>query len=280
MQNRWVIALLEFGLLASLYLAAAGAVGWAGSVGLAMPIVAFGTAMLGWWFYRYSVQVLERRSASELALEGAGREMLVGLTFGSALFSLCVVAVAGLGGLQVTGLRWPANLAEMLAVAIMSGFYEEAIFRGVILRHLETALGSLGALGLTALLFGAIHFINPGASFFAVVAISVEAGILLGAAYLVTRRLWLAIGIHAAWNFTQGWVFSIPVSGTGPANGLLVTTREGPDWLTGGAFGLEASGVALLVATAAGLVLLHMAIRRGQIRPATRSVNESRQTKL
>ena len=266
MQNRWVIALLEFGLLASLYLAAAGAVGWAGSVGLAMPIVAFGTAMLGWWFYRYSVQVLERRSASELALEGAGREMLVGLTFGSALFSLCVVAVAGLGGLQVTGLRWPANLAEMLAVAIMSGFYEEAIFRGVILRHLETALGSLGALGLTALLFGAIHFINPGASFFAVVAISVEAGILLGAAYLVTRRLWLAIGIHAAWNFTQGWVFSIPVSGTGPSDGLLVTVRQGPEWLTGGAFGLEASVIALVVASGAGLALLYRAGLRGQIR--------------
>ena len=99
-------------------------------------------------------------------------------------------------------------------------------------------------------------------------AIAVEAGILLGAAYMLTRRLWLAIGIHATWNFTQGWVFSVPVSGGEAPLGLLITRRAGPEWLTGGAFGLEASVVAMVVATLAGLVLLLMAIRGGQLRPA------------
>jgi hypothetical protein len=76
--------------------------------------------------------------------------------------------------------------------------------------------------------------------------------LLLGAAYLLTRRLWLAMGIHSGWNFTQGWIFSVPVSGGKAPEGLLLTTRHGPEWLTGGAFGLEASAVAMVVATLAG----------------------------
>ena len=155
----------------------------------------------------------------------------------------------------------------MLAMAVTSGTIEEIMFRGILLRHLETMLGTWAALAITSLLFGAAHLGNPDATLFAAFAIAMEAGILLGAAYLVTRRLWLAVGIHAAWNFTQGWVFSIPVSGHAAPLGLLITRRVGPDWLTGGDFGLEASAVALVVATGAGLLLLHRAVRRGDIHP-------------
>ncbi|MBA4354790.1 MAG: CPBP family intramembrane metalloprotease domain-containing protein, partial [Novosphingobium sp.] len=98
-------------------------------------------------------------------------------------------------------------------------------------------------------------------------AISMEAGILLGAAYLWKRRLWIPIGIHAAWNFTQGWVFSVPVSGGRAPTGLFVTSRRGAEWLTGGDFGLEASVVAMAVATGAGLLLLVRVVKQGGIRP-------------
>ena len=81
--------------------------------------------------------------------------------------------------------------------------------------------GSFSYLLWTAL-FGALHIMNPGATWFSSVAIAVEAGILLGAAYMLTRQLWLSIGIHAAWNFTQGWVFSVPVSGGEAPLGLLI----------------------------------------------------------
>jgi membrane protease YdiL (CAAX protease family) len=159
------------------------------------------------------------------------------------------------------------NLWAMVAMAVMSGTFEEILFRGVILRQLERLVGTWLALGITAMLFGAVHLANPGASLFAGFAIAIEAGILLGAAYLVTRRLWLAIGLHAGWNFTQGWVFSVPVSGGEAPLGLLVTRRVGPDWLTGGDFGLEASAVAMVVATLAGLLLLRRAALRGEVRP-------------
>ena len=151
----------------------------------------------------------------------------------------------------------------MLVIAIVSGTIEETLFRGILLRHLEKLIGTSGALAITSALFGLVHIVNPDATWFSSFAIALEAGILLGAAYLYTRRLWLAVGIHAAWNFTQGWVFSVPVSGGDAPLGLLITRRVGPDWLTGGAFGLEASVPALVMATGAGIVLLVLAHRRG-----------------
>lgn len=230
-----------------------------------MPVVAFAGALVGFGAWRLYRDKLEG-PGPELALNGAAGELGRGLLLGFALFSAATAGVALLGGFRIEGVRGIGNLWEMLAIAIFSGFYEEVIFRGVVLRHLEPLVGTFGALAATSAFFGLAHMANPEATLFAAFAIAVEAGILLGAAYLVTRRLWLAIGIHAAWNFTQGWVYSIPISGTGESNGLLITTRSGSDLLTGGAFGLEASVVAMAVTTATGLFLLRKAANMGEIR--------------
>ena len=225
-----------------------------GAVGLAVLLVLTWKALQRW---------LERRDDREFAVAGAGTELSLGLLFGFALFSAMTGIVALLGGFEVLGLRGQGQLWAMLAMAVTSGTIEEILFRGILLRHLEKLIGTAGALAITSALFGLGHIVNPGATWFSSFAIALEAGILLGAAYLYTRRLWLAVGIHAAWNFTQGWVFSVPVSGHGAPLGLLITRRVGSDWLTGGDFGLEASVIALIVATAAGIVLLILAHRRG-----------------
>lgn len=195
------------------------------------------------------------------------KDLPLGILIGGALFTLMTGIVALLGGLSVEGVNGIGALWAMLAMAVTSGTIEEILFRGILLRHVEAMLGTWAALAVTSALFGAAHLANDGASLFAAFAIAMEAGILLGAAYLWKRRLWIPIGIHAAWNFTQGWVFSVPVSGGNAPEGLLITTRNGPDWLTGGAFGLEASVIAMLVATGAGLLLLLRVIREGGIRP-------------
>lgn len=211
---------------------------------------------------------VERRPDTELPLAGALPELAAGLLFGFVLFSVTAGAVALLGGLSILGLRGGAGeIWAMLAMGVISGSSEEILFRGIIFRHLESVLGSGAALAITSALFGVAHLANPGATWFAALAIAMEAGILLGAAYLYTRRLWLAMGIHAAWNFTQGWVFSVPVSGGKAPEGLLATSRHGPEWLTGGDFGLEASVVALVVATLAGIVLLRLAAHHSRFVP-------------
>ena len=103
---------------------------------------------------------------------------------------------------------------------------------------------------------------NSHATVFGAVAIALEAGILLGACYLLTRRLWMAIGVHIAWNFVQGGIFGI-----GAGRGLIKARLTGPDLLTGGAMGIEGSVVAVVLCAASGLAVLVAVRRRGLIVP-------------
>jgi membrane protease YdiL (CAAX protease family) len=218
--------------------------------------------VLGWLAYRAYVKLIERRRAVEFGAQGAWRELGSGLVIGTALFSATVGVLAALGLYTVQGWRDPAVLIPVLAMSVGAAVIEELLFRGVIFRIIEASLGTWIALAISAALFGLVHLGNPNATWLAAAAISLEAGVMLAAAYVLTRRLWLPIGIHAAWNFTQGGIFSVAVSGS-QTDGLLVATLSGPSWLSGGEFGGEASVVTMLLCTALGAWLLVLARRRG-----------------
>ena len=218
--------------------------------------------------YGAYVRVGERRAVTELSGSHAIRELGIGLVFGALLLSLTIAILAALGVYQITGNNgWQFMLATVPG-SILSGVLEEVLIRGVIFRILEQWLGSWIALGISAAIFGLLHLLNPGATLLNAAAISIEAGVLLAAAYMLTRRLWLCIGIHVAWNFTQGGIFSVAVSG-GSSKGLLQAKMVGPDWLTGGSFGVEASVLALVVCAAAGVALLRIAAKKDRIVPSS-----------
>ena len=208
-----------------------------------------------------------------LTLRGPGKlaELGLGLALGVGLISLSVAVIALLGGYRVTGIEPSPQLLVPLALGIGAGVVEEVVFRGVVLRVLDAWLGSWAALALSSLLFGLIHLANPGASLATALLLVIEAGFLLGAAYLLTRRLWLAIGLHLAWNTMQAGVFSSAVSGTGRQNGLLSVQMPGPDWLTGGSMGVEGSVVSVLLGLSAGVVMLVLAARRGRVLPSVQA---------
>jgi membrane protease YdiL (CAAX protease family) len=233
-----------------------------GPVDLAVTLVAAVIIVLVWKAWRRWV---EGGGDHEFTLSGAAGELGAGLLLGFVIFSVATGLVWVLGGISFTGIRdfGDTQFWDLAALGVISGVFEETVFRGIVLRQLERLAGTWWAIAISSLLFGALHIVNPDATWTGAISIMVEAGILLGAAYLYTRRLWLAVGLHAAWNFTQGWVFSIPISGTGQPVGILVTERNGPEWLTGGKFGLEASMAAVLVATVTGLYLLWKAYQKG-----------------
>jgi hypothetical protein len=112
-----------------------------------------------------------------------------------------------------------------------------------------------------------VHLANPAGTITGAIYISIEAGILLAAAFMLTRRLWLSIGFHMAWNYTQSAIFSGIVSGSISEPGLIRSNIRGPEVLTGGSFGLESSVLAFAFCTMTGLVLLFMAVKRGRIVP-------------
>jgi membrane protease YdiL (CAAX protease family) len=216
--------------------------------------------------YSVYVRIMERRVVTELSGRRAVRELGIGLGLGALLFSATIGLLAAFGVYQITGNNGWQTMLAILPACILSGVLEEVLIRGIVFRTLEKSLGSWIAVGISAVVFGVLHLFNPGATLLNGAAISIEAGVLLAAAFMLTRRLWLCIGIHIAWNFTQGGIFSVAVSG-GESKGLLQSRMVGPDWLTGGTFGAEASVVALAVCLATGIALLVLAVRKGNVIP-------------
>jgi membrane protease YdiL (CAAX protease family) len=200
-------------------------------------------------------------------LRGAGREWATGALIGARLISGCVLILLVLGMYRVEGLNPVSFLLPALAMAISSGTFEELFFRGVLFKSAEDLAGSWIALVLSSLVFGFVHLLNPEGTITGAICISIEAGLLLAAACLLTRRLWIGMGVHMAWNYTLSAVFSGVVSGGVSDPGLLKSTFQGPDLLTGGSFGLESSIFALVLCTGAGIVMAILAHRRGHFLP-------------
>ncbi|MBC8043385.1 MAG: CPBP family intramembrane metalloprotease [Rhizobacter sp.] len=211
------------------------------------------------------VRWVELRSAVEVSASGAAVETMAGAGIGALLMAVSIGLIALFGGYTVTGTNDWSVLIKAFVISLIAGVGEEILFRGILFRITEESLGTWIALALSAVLFGLIHIVNPNATWFSSVAIALEAGILLGAAYMLTRKLWLAIGIHFGWNFTQGGIFGVAVSGTDSMKGVLQSQMNGAEWLTGGNFGAEASVIALAVCTAAGVWMLIVAVRRGRL---------------
>jgi membrane protease YdiL (CAAX protease family) len=224
-------------------------------------------AIAGFAVYWAYACFIELRPTSELAIAGMGRELGIGLLIGAGLYATCELTLMALGIYRIKGLNSLSVMIPAIAMALSSGVFEELLFRGVLFRSVETWFGSWIALVVSSLVFGLIHLINPEATLEGALFISVEAGILLAAAYMLTRRLWLSMGFHVAWNYTQSAIFSSIVSGNEPAQGLIRSTVNGPDLLTGGKFGVESSVISLVLCTSVGIVMLVMAVKRGKIIP-------------
>jgi membrane protease YdiL (CAAX protease family) len=230
--------------------------------------VAVGMSLLALIVYAAFGRWVEGRSVSDLALRPAARELAIGLAVGAMLYSTCILVLVLAGIYRIDGLNPLSYLVPGIAMAVSAGFLEELLFRGVLFRIVEEWLGSWISIVVSSLFFGLAHLMNPEATLSSALFISVEAGLLLAAAYMLTRRLWLGIGFHVGWNYVQTAVYSGAVSGTAVEPGLIRNTIEGPALLSGGSFGVEASIVAFVVCTTTGIVLLRMAIKRGHFVPS------------
>ena len=216
--------------------------------------------------YAALVRVFERRRPTELASRRGAGLVIAGAGGGFLLFALVLAALFALGLASWSGGGDAAHLAPMAVAAAFAAVGEELAIRGGVFRILEEGLGSLAALVLSASLFGLLHAGNKGATPISTAAIAVEAGLLLGAAYMASRNLWLPIGLHFGWNFTEGGVFGAAVSG-GASHGVWPVSIRGPELLSGGGFGPEASIVAMAVSLLATVSLIAVAVRRGEWRP-------------
>jgi membrane protease YdiL (CAAX protease family) len=225
---------------------------------LVTPITYF-----AYWAY---VHYLEKRKLFELDPSNAFQEFGVGSLIGLVLFALGIGLLWLFGFYRFIGfdLVW-ISLISTLVGALVSAFVQELIFRGIIYRITEEWLGTCWAVAISTLMFGLIHLTSSGATIFSALALALQAGILLAAAYALTHRLWMVLGIHMAWDFANDGIFGVGVAGqTGqPIQGLLQARLSGPDLLTGGSFGVEASVITLVIVLIAGILLLWRSYQQG-----------------
>lgn len=253
---RLLIAILFLSIALTLANLLMSATGLAGPWGRALiTIVVIHATYVGY------VRFIEKRPAVELDRWQAGKGLVLGTVGGVLLFSAVAGVMALSGALRVESWNGWGSLGASLAIAGAAAYVEEVLFRGVVYRLLEEVLGTWLCIALTALLFGLLHGGNPNANLLAVAAVALEAGVLLAALYVRSRRLWAPIGLHLGWNFTQGGIFGLAVSGNQRA-GVVSVHTEGPGWLTGGAFGPEASIIAVLLCLLVAAALLYSAHQR------------------
>ncbi|MCT2558355.1 CPBP family intramembrane metalloprotease [Tsuneonella sp. YG55] len=232
---------------------------------LVMSVVLIAATLLAVLAYKLVVTRIGTQTRDDLPFDIRAADFLRGSLAAALLMSLIVGVVALLGGYTIAGWGGSSSLATiLLGAGLQAAFVEEIVARGIVFRFLEEFGGSWFALALSSAIFGLAHYGNANATVFSSLAIALEAGLMLGGAYMLTSNLWLAIGLHFGWNVTQGYVWDVPVSGMA-VDGLVASRTHGSELVSGGAFGVEASVVALVLATAFGLWLVVLAARKGQV---------------
>ena len=227
--------------------------------GVLSLIPAIGLGWLCGWFF----EGLPFRALGCWFTNGWLKHLGLGCLVGAVTIGLAVLIASAPGGLSFTldvakGQEAVLEtLGTSLSVFAVAAAFEESLFRGYMLQTLNRAgLGWL-AIAMTAIFFGLVHLGNPGANAIST-ANTMLAGVWFGVAYLKTRDLWFPFGIHLVWNWMQGSVFGIEVSGLteiSPAP-ILNEVDRGPAWLTGESYGIEAS-IACTVAILVSIVLIY-----------------------
>jgi len=234
---------------------------------LATAVVGATTAVLALLVYAWVVRRTERRRVTELAPAGIVTGLVPGAVLGAGTFTAVIAAIGLFGGYRFTGWSTRNDLVAAAGFMAAAAVTEELLFRGVLFRIVEGRVGTWLALVVSAALFGLMHLLNPHATVGGVAAIAVEAGGMLGAAYVATRRLWVPIGLHLGWNVAESGIFGTAVSGKSDFTGLVEGTMSGPSLLTGGEFGPEASLVSLGACLLMTVVFLCWAGRHGRLVP-------------
>lgn len=209
----------------------------------------------------------ENRKINEFSSSNIGRDLSLGILLGFVLQSLTILVIFLFGGYSVVSVNKFLYLIPALTMGFTSAIFEEILLRGIMFRIAEEKLGSYIALLISAIFFGALHIGNPNATFMTSAGIAIQAGLLLGVAYMYTRNLWFPIAIHFAWNFTQSGIYGASVSGHTIGKSLITSKIEGAHWFTGGSFGPEGSIQATIFCVIAMLILLRLCHKKGEIIP-------------
>lgn len=221
-------------------------------------------AMLG--IYAVLCRIIEKRQVTELSLRRLAPDLTVGCVIGTICIAVSILGMwlAGVYHGRFASPDMEAVVRDLLLfIFVATG--EELICRAVLLRMIEERWGTTIALVISCLAFGFFHYSNDGGSVWSCIAITITA--VEAASFIYSRTLWMPIGSHLAWNFVQGNIFGVSVSGNKMSDSFLQADLSGPEILTGGTFGMETSIITVVLTTAIAAGLIYLAIRKGHYIP-------------
>lgn len=198
---------------------------------------------------------IERRSLASMGFAKAGwfKRYLKGFAIGTAMLLFCALILWLTGNLELTfAEKLPVfSLLAFLVGFVIQGMSEEVLVRGYFMVSLGNRCHMAWAVGISSVAFALLHLLNPGISMLAIVNL-ILFGVFMAVYILRTDDLWGACAIHSAWNFAQGNLVGIRVSGSALLPTVAVMTPQGESSLLhGGAFGLEGGLVVTLMLLAA-----------------------------
>ncbi len=183
---------------------------------------------------------------------GAAREFVIGIALGGAVFTACVIILFLFKGVKIENFNFtPVLLLQfiplLLAWCVQSNA-EEVLSRGFLFFAVSRKSNIYIGIIVSSGFFAAMHLGNEGMGILPILDLSLFG--IFAALYMVKRgNIWAPSGFHAGWNCFQGNVFAFPVSGSDAGEAFIEVSTHGPDWLSGGAFGVEGSIVSILVQT-------------------------------
>ncbi|MCE3198842.1 CPBP family intramembrane glutamic endopeptidase [Paenibacillus sonchi] len=218
----------------------------------------------------FTVRVIRRQPLSTIGLSRPDvKQFAQGFLSGALLMAIIVMVLWGLGNAAFQNDGWTPRFSQLdlpglMVTACIAGICEEVLFRGYIQHLLASRLGTVWAVVITSVIFSAAHMANPGYNWISALNIVLIA-LIFSYATLRTGNLYYTMALHLSWNLVQGYGFGVSVSGN-TQQGLYSVMLEGPDWITGGSFGLEASILTtiLLGLICAGLLLVPVMKQRGR----------------
>ena len=206
------------------------------------------TAVVLLLLYNLLIRYVEANDACKIAPRKDISSIGNGLFIGFSYFIIVTVTMSLCGYYHIKSIQfdWEKQLFSFTLFFLVA-VSEEIFFRGILFRMINRRWNLWAALVISALIFGGLHIFNDNATLWSSIAIAIEAGSLYGAAYAYNKNLWLPIGIHWIWNYTQGNILGFPVSGEDNVTSVITPEISGPQWLTGGSFGAEASVIAAVI---------------------------------
>jgi uncharacterized protein len=208
---------------------------------------------------------LEKRPfwAYGLPRQGAfAKNFWLGAIWGFAAITILLLLMRAIGLVSFVGfalhggrvLKFAAFWGVMFLVV---GFREEFLFRGYSLFTLTDGIGFWPAVILMSGFFGYVHRGNSGESWIGLLGV-VSIGFFFCLTLRRTGNLWFAIGMHAAWDWSETFFYSVPDSGLVLPGHLLNTSFHGPQLLTGGSVGPEGSVLLFVLIAVLWVVFDHV----------------------